>query len=116
MSLSLHLIFSVCLRLKTLSVLNNLIPGSFLEFYCLLSTFMGYIPRFWMASVCCLPPVEPFCSEPSPVCYSCGSSSHFWVIWSTRLSTLFMVLAGFFIPIIFHTFPCVIIIRWIFLQ
>src|SRR6266540_6598122 len=52
MSLSLHLIFTVCLRLKTLDVLINLIPGFFLEFYCLLSTFVGYIG--WLLSVDCL--------------------------------------------------------------
>src|SRR6266540_3989034 len=110
MSLSLHLIFSVCLRLKTLNVLNNFVPGSLLEFHCLFSTFMGYIPRFWVASVCCLPSVEPFCFEPSPVRYPCGSSSHFWMVYPARLSTFFIVLAGFFIPIIFHTFSRVIII------
>src|SRR6266542_4276792 len=111
MSLSLHLIFTVRLRLRTLNVLNDLIPGSFLEFHCLLSTFMSYIPRFWMASVCRLPSVEPFCSKPSPVRYSCGSSSHFWVVYPARLSTFFVILARFFIPVIFHPFPCIIIIH-----
>src|SRR6266498_5578064 len=110
MSLSLHLIFSVCLRLKTLSVLHNLIPGSFLEFYCLFSTFMGYIPRFWVASVCRLPSIEPFCSKSSPVRYPCGSPSHFWIIYPIRLSTFLIVLAGFFIPVVFHTFLFIIII------
>src|SRR6266498_4897951 len=114
MSLSLHLIFSVCLRLKTLWYPNPLVPGSFLEFHYLLSTFMGYIPRFWVASVCCLPSVEPFCSEPSSVRYPCGSSSHFWMVYPARLSTFFIVLAGFFIPVVFHTFPNIIIICLIF--
>src|SRR6266540_4711480 len=108
MSLSLHLIFSVCLRLKTSNVLNVLIPGSFLEFHCLLSTFMSYIPRFWVASVYRLPSVKPFCSKPSSVRYSCDSSSHFWVVYPARLSTFFVILARFFIPVIFHAFPCVI--------
>src|SRR6266511_3209336 len=41
----------VCVS-RLYGILNNLIPGSLLEFYCLFSAFVGYIPRFWMASIC----------------------------------------------------------------
>src|SRR6266542_2126715 len=116
MSLSLHLVFTIRLRLRTLGVLNNLVPSSFLEFHCLFLTFMGYIPRFWLVSVCLLPSIEPFCSEPSPIRYSHGSFSHFWMVYPTRLSAFFMILAGFFIPVIFHAFSRVVIICEILFQ
>src|SRR6266496_1679775 len=55
MSLSLHLIFSICLHLKTLNVLNDLIPDFFLEFTVFFRLSWVIFQGFgWLLSVACL--------------------------------------------------------------